>query len=425
MEIRCAAKNGADIFSYKNPSLHGFYISLFVRAGSMYEGEEERGITHFLEHTLVRNVNRLRGDKLYRELDENGIEFNASTYSEMVQFYAFGASENFSLGAQIIASVLSPIVLGKADIDTERKRIKAEIRESDDKSSLANFSMNAVFEGTTLQSSILGTNGSVDKISGKRLEEYRRRVFNSENVFIYVTGNFTDKDIEELKALVGACELAAAQPHDVHTNIAPVPKAFGKREEHVRIKNADYTMARFTFDVDMQEISSPVLDLIYDMLLSGYNSPFFVKMSEERGMLYDISGATERYRNIGTLHFTYEVREKSIYDSVQLCVKILNEFKSTLYAPSACMKTGYVENALLLYDDAREFNFTMAYDNHIMKLGYPSLQARIDAYKNITPEQIRAAACKIFRPENLTLTVKGNKKRIDAKRLEELVFALK
>ena len=68
------------IYYYKNPALHGFFISLFLREGSVYESAENLGITHFLEHALVRNVNNLRSGELYRELDRLGIEFGASTY---------------------------------------------------------------------------------------------------------------------------------------------------------------------------------------------------------------------------------------------------------------------------------------------------------------------------------------------------------
>ena len=86
MEKRCVTKNGIEIYSYKNPSLHSFFISLFLRAGSMYEEERDSGITHFLEHVAIRNVNKLSGGGLYAELDRRGVEFNASTYSSTLTF---------------------------------------------------------------------------------------------------------------------------------------------------------------------------------------------------------------------------------------------------------------------------------------------------------------------------------------------------
>lgn len=420
-ELKISA-NGVRIYSYKNPALHSFHISLFVKSGCMYEAEDECGITHFFEHISIRNVNRIFGMKLYSMLDKHGLEFNASTFSEMVQFFVSGASENFLTGAEIISEVLSPIALSKAEIDAERRRIKAEIRESDDKSSLATFTSNIVFSGTSLANSIVGTNKAVDKINRSRLESLRKRILTRDNIFFYVTGNFTDADIEALSALVDKKEIFEGEGN---LNVAPVPSGFGGRSCRVFVKNSDYTMVRFTFDIDMSEVSVPECDLIYDILLSGYNSRLFIEMSENRGIFYDVNGATERYSNIGTLYFSYELKDKDIYDAVALTVDILNSLKNADEAELESMKAGYVDNAYMLYDDARELNFTFAYDNHVMNQGYADIEERKRAYAAVTPEALRHVAERMFRASALTLTVKGNKKRIDTQRLEEIIRRLR
>ena len=425
MEKKITAKNGIEIYSYKNPTLHGFSISLFLRAGLMYERYSEQGITHFLEHVLIRNINKQKGGKLYATLDKHGVEFNAATYSEMVQFYAHGASTSFAVGAEVIASFFNPIILSATEIATERKRIKAEIREGDEKNSMASFSASQVYEGTSLAGSITGTNKSVDRITLTRLEEYRKRVFNKENVFVYVTGSFADSDLDSLCELVGKAPISdAASECDIHTNVAPVSRYFGKRNATVAVKNADYTSVRFSFDMDMTKVDDNAADVLYDMLLSGYSSPFFIEMSEERGLFYDASGAVEKFKNIGSFYFGYEVKERDIYAAAKITVDILNDYATNLRAPLDIIKAGYVDNAPLLYDDMRELNFTMAYDNHIMGAGYKTLEDRIEAYRALTPENIRDAARTLFRPENLTVTVKGNKKRIDTEKLKEILTKL-
>ncbi len=425
MEQRITARNGIEIYSYKNPALHGFSISLFLRAGLMYEGSDEQGITHFLEHVLIRNINKQKGGKLYATLDKYGVEFNAATYSEMVQFYAQGASANFSVGADVIAAFFNPIILTAAEIATERKRIKAEIRESDEKNSMASFSAARVYLDTSLSGAITGTNKSVDRITLTRLEEYRKRVFIKENLFIYVTGSFDDDDLARLCDLIGSVKLDEARTEsDIHTNVAPVSRYFGKRDAMIAVKNADYTSVRFSFDMDMTALDDNAADVLYDMLLSGYSSPFFIEMSEERGLFYDTSGAVEKFKNIGSFYFGYEVKERDIYDAASITVDILNDYAKNLREPSEIIKAGYVDNAPLLYDDMREFNFTMAYDNHIMDSGYKTLEDRIEAYRALTPEKIRDTARELFRPENLTITVKGNKKRIDTERLKQIANKL-
>ena len=422
MEKKFITKNGVQIFGYKNPSLHGFFISLFARAGSMYESERDNGITHFLEHISIRNVNKIMNGALYSELDRRGVEFNASTFSEMVQFYVSGESGKFAFGAEILTRLFSPIVLGKEEIDTERRRIKAEIREGNDKSSLLTFTNGIVHKGTSLARSITGTASGVSRITGKRLEEYRKGVFGSENIFFYVTGNFSDSDLSYLAALIEKYELSEGA--ELRNNIAPLSDGHFKRSPEIEVKNSDFTMVRFTFDLDMKKVSVPETDLIYDMLLSGYNSRFFIEMSELRGLFYDISGALERYSNAGGLYFTYEVKNKDLISAVQMTVDILNDFKKKAHPSDELMKSGYVDNAYMLYDDAREFNFTMAYDNHIMNLGYASLEERRAAYEKVTSRDVRRAACEIFKPQNLTLTIKGNKKKIDTASLEKIISAL-
>jgi predicted Zn-dependent peptidase len=88
------------------------------------------------------------------------------------------------------------------------------------------------------------------------------------------------------------------------------------------------------------------------------------------------------------------------------------------------MKAGYVDSAMMLYDDPRELNFTFAYDNHILSRGYRSLTDRAEEYRAVTPERLLTVAGEIFRPENLVLCIKGNKKKIDLGRIDGIVSRL-
>ena len=204
MEEKRIAKNGIPVYSLTNENNHSFFISMFLKAGCMYEREDENGITHFLEHAAIRNVNKLMDYNLYRELDRYGMEFNATTYSEMVQFYISGASCHFGVAAEMISRILSPIILNRGELEAERARIKAEIREASDKSTLAFVAAEEEWQGTSLTGLIAGTLGSVSRISLGRLESYRRRIFGKDNIFFYVTGNVDNDNLSYLTDL-GAC----------------------------------------------------------------------------------------------------------------------------------------------------------------------------------------------------------------------------
>ena len=419
MEEKRIAKNGIPVYSLTNKNNHSFFISMFLKAGCIYESEEENGITHFLEHAAIRNINKLMDGNLYRELDRYGMEFNASTYSEMVQFYISGSAPHFAVAARIIAKLLGPIVLDKSEVDTERQRVKAEIREVGDKSTLAFIAGEEVWRGTPLARPITGTLGSVSGITGARLERYRRKIFNKDNIFFYVTGNVDNDNLSYLTELLGDYEL---EGDEVHDNVATVPVSFMQRTRGIKIKNADFTKIRYSFDVDSALVTPSELDVLYDVVLGGYSSDFFIELSEKRGLFYDLSGSVERYRNIAVLSFSYELKESKLYEAAQMTAHLLKRYTETVLEPERCMKAAYVDNAYILLDDPRELSFTFGYDNHVLGLSYSGIEDRRSTYARITPERLREVAKTVFRPENMTVALKANKKKIDAERLEKIIF---
>lgn len=412
------AKNGIKILSYKNTSVHSCHISLYVRAGCMYERAEENGITHFLEHLLYRNVNALMGGTLYSTLDRLSIELGAATYNEMMQFNASGEYRGFSNMADIICRLFSPIVLSKEEFSAELSRVKAEIRESDDRTALSSFVGGIAHEGTPLAKTILGTLGGISKLTLNKMESYRKKVFTKENVFIYVTGNFGESELDYLEELVSSF---APGEGEVHENIAKIPSKFGKREHKAHIKNADFTMVRFNFDMDMSVLRPGEDDLLYDILLGGNNSRFYIELSERRGVFYDVSGSVEKYRNIGSFAFTYEVRATDLNDAVRISLAILSDMKERVLSEDECMKHGYVYGGELLLDDPRELGYTFAYDTEMMNYPYSDVFERAKMYEAISPERLREASRAIFKAENMVLGIKGNKRKINTDELDNII----
>ena len=110
-----------------------------------------------------------------------------------------------------------------------------------------------------------------------------------------------------------------------------------------------------------------------------------------------------------------------LYEALELTLGILSEVKRKISDEGECMKAGYVDNAPMLLDDSRELNFTFGYGNHIMEQKYKTLDDHINAYKRVTPEEIQRTMETIFAPNNLTVTVKGKKRKIDKSRLDEIL----
>ena len=174
----------------------------------------------------------------------------------------------------------------------------------------------------------------------------------------------------------------------------------------------------------MSRVSAAELDLLYEIVLGGYSSDFFIELSEKRGLFYDLNGAVDRYKNIGEFYFSYELKSSKLYEAAEKTVELLERYKRVL-PKERSLRAVYVDNAYMLYDDSRDLNFTFGYDNHVLGLGYKGIEDRRSAYAAITPERMCEVAREVFRPENMTVAIKCNKKNTDTEKLNAILFGRK
>ena len=232
-------KNKIPLYSLKSPGLHGFCLCLYARAGVLYEDEKENGISHFVEHIVFRNINCIYEGKLYDLLDSAGLTFTAATYKEFMQFCITGKSSRFSLAADILTKLFEPLseTLSGEEFESERGRIRAEIRECDEKSSLEYVVKKEVWDKTPLARMITGTLGSVSRITPKKCEDARRRLFACDNAFFYATGNFSDADLDYLEEKTNSYTLCPALKRE---NKTPLPASFGNRHSPILLRDSAY-----------------------------------------------------------------------------------------------------------------------------------------------------------------------------------------
>lgn len=231
MEREHITPQGVSVFHDKNESIHSFCLCLYVRAGSLFETKKENGISHFFEHIVFKNIHYAMGENLYQTLDRCGLDFNASTYEEFIQFIITGAPAHFEEAAEILTGIFAPFTLPEEAIDTERKRIKAEIREEDEESSLNYFTKQIAWKDTSLERTITGKKKTLNKIRRKQLCAFQKKVLAANNIFFYISGNYPESSLSVLTRLLEPYSFSFLK--EERENIAPVPKRFGQRKPKI------------------------------------------------------------------------------------------------------------------------------------------------------------------------------------------------
>lgn len=381
----------------------------------MYESAEDNGISHFLEHVAIRNINFLMEGELYRELDRLGLMFNACTYKEFIQFEMTGAAKHIRRAIDIFLKLFEPICLPASEIDVERKRIKAEIREDDEKSSLAFFSGKKVWENTSLSRPITGWSSQLDKMGKTRLRQAHEELFSPNNLFFYVTGHAEEQELAYLKQAVEGYRFKGRG--EIRYNLAPVPEDFFCRNGSVFIKKSSDTLVRFSFDLNAKTHSQAAYMLLYDILFECESSKIHQELSEKYGYIYSFDAGMEQYSNIGSLYLQYEVQPARLIESIELVTELLAHLKEGITDELDYVKAAYIDNGDLILDHAANLNWAQAYEGHILKKTSPEPEERKKEYESVTSEELTDLTRKVFTSRNLVVTVKGKKN----KRLEQQI----
>lgn len=410
--------NGIKYYACTDGTKRRFCMTLYIRAGSAFEAENENGITHLFEHAVFRNIKRKFGGELYGKMLPFDLYFNGSTYNEFLSFTLMGVPESFPLACGILKYIFDDIDVTADEFNAEKGRIKSEIREDDDRTSIRYFADCAVWEGTPLSQTICGSCTSVGRISQKRLNEYKKRIMTCGNLFVYITGNAGKKEFDLLDKTLGSVNVQSGGI--VNENTVPVPADFGKRPQRILIKSGSYTKVRLSFDVDSTRFPDGVRDILYSVLFKSDASLIYLAISENDPYVYSFDSRFEEYDNVSVLKLEYEVAERHFANSVKAVFGVFEKIKNGDFDFDG-FKQNRITSLISDCDDIDELNFGLAYSNHILAGSRLDFERRdLGRYEQVTKQSVIEMAKAVFKKDNLVFAVKGNKKHIEKVNPEDL-----
>lgn len=362
MNERSFSVNGISIYSLTNPNLRSFCLSLYVRAGSIFEDSSNNGISHIFEHVVFRNL-KDKYENFYELIATHGLSLRGCTYKKFVRFTIDGPSHEFDFAVGILCSLFDKIKLTSHDFNSEKDRIKAEIREKDERNSLDFYFDGIVWRNSEAKRTVLGYCKTIDRVSVKRINEFRRKVLSAGNCFVYVTGNISDESLDVLNKRIGALDICQSNPG--FTNTITVSDAFFHREKKIWIKNNYWHYIEIGFDIDFAKYPGGVYDLLCALLFNGDKALVYNYLSEDNPIIYSYDSTFEQYDNIGNINFFFEVNPNKLEDAFKTVVDLLNAVKDGRFNFEANLNFE-IFNSEMNLDNPDNLNWNMAYYNHMI-----------------------------------------------------------
>ena len=167
-----------------------------VRAGSIDERDEERGLAHVLEHLAFRAQSDEDGSwGVLRELEAHGVKFgshqNAYTSFEETCYWLHVPSDFFGRALELLGALVGDVRISDDDVDKERAIVLEEWRQGKDWAQRAAEShFRFTFAGSRLADRLpIGSLDVVRTATAETLRDFYERHYVAENMAVVVVGD--------------------------------------------------------------------------------------------------------------------------------------------------------------------------------------------------------------------------------------------
>ncbi|CAM3179989.1 M16 family metallopeptidase [Streptobacillus ratti] len=301
-----------------------FTISVCFNTGSVNEKENEKGISHMLEHMLFTGTNKRNNFEISEEMDFYGAKYNAYTSKEVTNYYFTSLSSKQKETTEIFFDMITDPIFPEDQIKKEKEIIFEEIRMSKDDiwSVVFEQMQENLFEGN-LKYNIIGTEESVNSVTREMLIDYYKRNYTRDNLVISVSGNID----EELL-------IKQITEHFSKLNENKVNIVFEKDE----LKKIDYREKKEINQVNVyiltknnvkeRTLKDYFIDTCLEMIIGdGFSSRLFQEIREKRSLAYSVNAMNFDYKNLKTFGIYIGTSVNKYKESLEVTLQILETIK--------------------------------------------------------------------------------------------------
>ncbi len=330
MTIIRELKNGVRVAMERMDHVRSVSIGIWVNTGSVREGDDEGGASHFIEHMAFKGTPTRTAEQIAAEMDAIGGSLNAFTSKECTCFYAKVLDEHLPIAVDLLSDITFHSTFEAEELEREKRVIVEEILMTEDTpEDLTAERANALFfQQDPLARPILGTRESVTAFDRERLLSYRAAHYTPRNTVVACAGHFEEETL--LKLLEDKLDLAAPD-----LAAAPLRQAYpgGARAECVQ-KDIEQVHLTLMFPGFARDAAGQYpLAILSNIIGGSMSSRLFQSIREQRGLAYSVYSYPVFYASTGTFALYAGTGEAQAVEVVKLMREELARLRSDGVTP--------------------------------------------------------------------------------------------
>ncbi len=385
-------------------------VLVFAGAGSRYEKNGERGISHFLEHMFFKGGKKYTNTReVSAAIDGVGGDFNAFTGKEYAGYYVKVAAAEADLACDVLSDMLLHASFPQEEIEKERGVIMEEERMYQDTPMYrAGWDFEELLFGDhPLGWDTIGREEVIRSVNQADFQKHKNELYTAGNLVIAFAGKITPRGS---RALAEKYFLPIEGKRE--RKFLPL-KEYGKKRVFLRTKNTEQAhLVLGVPGVGSQDPDHFAHKLLAVILGGNMSSRMFLNIREARGLCYYIATETDSYLDAGSLSTRAGVDQTRLHEAI---TAIRAEY-------DACVKSGVTDEEVQRAKDYLKGKITLSLEDseeraHFygkQQLLYPEtldITAYFRKIDAVTVQQINLLARRLLQPGQLRLVVIGREER--------------
>ncbi len=399
-------ENGLKIILHKIPNVKTMSCGLWIRQGSVYETDENNGLSHLLEHLVLNpeNINNGEYRRLMDKVSGEGVIYNASTTKEYTCFHFTGKESTLESCFACLSHIAQRNREFVSDFFENEKSVVLQEATSFYSSyqQIKERTSQALWGNRGTGKIIMGDMKNISAAQRNDVQKILEDAYVPENATVIVVGNLEyTKTLTMLEKYFGQWEDRRGLLNEVP--VENVPGVYLNRS------NANSAVLSIGFRAPAYCANErPVTDMMVRMLgQSGMQSRMVQEIRVKRGLSYSLGGFSSFYKRRGTLGFTAVCDKSKMTEVAKVMMDIFITAK----------EKGFTEEEIQREKNVMETALLLAVDNiteHLRYIGKCSVMDRnfyieneVRAIRNIQKNEVDGIASEILQENNMGLAAIG------------------
>ncbi|HYE22108.1 MAG TPA: pitrilysin family protein [Verrucomicrobiae bacterium] len=400
-------KNGLTLLMVPIETAASVTMTVFIKAGSRYESEDQNGISHFLEHLHFKGSRKYpNAKKLSETVDSIGGEFNAYTGKEHTQYFIRAAYEHLDLVFEVLTDMIQNPLIDEKELEREKGVIIEEINMYRDNPQIHVESIfeESLWPDTPLGRDIAGTAEVVRKISKQDVMNYRKKYYQPGNMIIAVAGQFDQKKFETM-----IDEHWGKLPSTHIFNYKPVNGRQNKPRVKVQTKATEQAHLIVGFKgYPFRHRNNNALRILATTLGGGMSSRLFLRVRERMGLAYYISASLNNYLDSGNFTIQAGLKVDSVTPAIDVILQELYKVRDQGITVGELKKAKeYIKGkiALALEDPHDKLEWYLGQEAFIGRIR--TIKQTFEEFDAVTLDQVKKVAEDIIKEDCVNLALIG------------------